>query len=181
MVAMCFGNSRIFAPMTTAGLNSVETAKSAVASAANGAVRETGFAFGIALLGTIMNRTYVARYDSSAEIRGLRENPEFAPFRPVVETIGSGINFAGRLVENAGNFPEPLASAVAALPATAIAPIREASSQAFVAGMDRAFIISSIAIIVASGLSYLLIKDRVAAARTPGADPASAPLAEAAD
>src|SRR3712207_8044471 len=73
MVVMGFGNSLIFAPMTTAVLNSVETAKSGVASAVNGAVRETGFAFGIALLGTIMNRTYQDRYDTSAEVTGRSE------------------------------------------------------------------------------------------------------------
>ncbi len=66
------GMSLIFAPMTTAVLNSVETAKSGVASAVNGAIRETGFAFGIALLGTVMNRTYQARFDESSVVQGLR-------------------------------------------------------------------------------------------------------------
>src|SRR3712207_4959598 len=113
MVVMGFGNSLIFAPMTTSVLNSVETAKSGVASAVNGAIRETGFAFGIALLGTIMNRTYQTRYAQSPEIAALDQgsDPTLAPLRPVVDFIGSGINYAGRLVEDPDAFPEPLATA----------------------------------------------------------------------
>ena len=57
-IVMGIGMSGIWAPMTTAVLNSVESEKSGVASAVNGAIREIGTAFGIAFLGTIMNRTY---------------------------------------------------------------------------------------------------------------------------
>src|SRR5688572_14444116 len=57
-VVMGLGMSGIWAPMTTAVLNSVESEKSGVASAVNGAIREIGTAFGIALLGTVMNRGY---------------------------------------------------------------------------------------------------------------------------
>src|SRR3712207_2492230 len=102
MVVMGFGNSLIFAPMTTSVLNSVETEKSGVASAVNGAVRETGFAFGIALLGTIMNRTYRDRFARSDEVGALRDNPDpaLAPVRGLIDFVGSGINYGGRLVED---------------------------------------------------------------------------------
>jgi hypothetical protein len=52
-VVMGIGMSGIWAPMTTAVLNSVESEKSGVASAVNGALREIGTAFGVALLGTL--------------------------------------------------------------------------------------------------------------------------------
>ena len=149
------GMSFIFAPMTTAVLNSVETEKSGVASAVNGAVRETGFAFGIALLGTIMNRTYQDRYDQTNAIERLRQNTVFRPF---VDAIGSGIDLAGRVIQD-----DPrLAAARQALDAGAIAQIRDASGRAFVAGMDQAFVLSSAVIIAASVVSYFLINDRIA-------------------
>jgi EmrB/QacA subfamily drug resistance transporter len=55
---MGVGMSFIWAPMTTAVLNSVEKEKSGIASAVNGALREIGTAFGVALLGTMANRAY---------------------------------------------------------------------------------------------------------------------------
>ncbi len=59
--------------MTTAVLNSVESDKSGVASAVNGAIRETGFAFGVALLGTVMNQRYRSGFNGSSKIQALRE------------------------------------------------------------------------------------------------------------
>lgn len=105
LVVIGFGNSLVFAPMTTAVLNSVESAKSGVASAVNGAVREIGFAFGIALLGSVMNRVYQDRFDQATAVTDLRADPAQAPFQPVVDAIGSGAGFAGRVVEDTRLFP----------------------------------------------------------------------------
>jgi EmrB/QacA subfamily drug resistance transporter len=159
MVAMGFGNALIFAPMTTAVLNSVESEKSGVASAVNGAIRETGFAFGVALLGTVMNQAYRSSFNGSSEVRALRESgdPATALLQPVLDKIGKGINYAGRIVQDPDLFPE--------IPVPVSAAIREASSVAFVEGMDRAFIISGVAIILGSFLSLALIRDRVADAK----------------
>jgi EmrB/QacA subfamily drug resistance transporter len=156
MVALGIGNGLIFAPMTTAVLNSVETGKSGVASAVNGAIRETGFAFGVALLGTIMNQTYQQRFDTSSEVLRMRDtsNPAFAPLQPVLDQVHRGINFAGRLIENPAIFP--------GLPPEVTEPIRIASSRAFISGMDRAFIISGTATILFSVVAWLLIRDEVA-------------------
>ncbi len=142
--------------MTTAVLNSVESDKSGVASAVNGAIRETGFAFGVALLGTVMNQWYRSGFNGLSEIQALREpeDPATAPLQPVVAMVGDGINFAGRVVENPDLFP--------GLPAQISGTIRQASATAFIDGVDRAFIISGIAIIPGSFLSLALIKDRVA-------------------
>lgn len=166
LIVMGLGMSLIFAPMTTAVLNSVETAKSGVASAVNGAIREIGTAFGIALLGTQMNRIYQDRFNRSAEIEALRgsADPALAPLQSVIDAIGGGIALGGRVVESLPG--------VAAF-GPAVAQIRAASSSAFIAGMDSAMVISGILLIVVAGLSYVLINDRVAGAPAP--DPVAHP------
>ncbi|HEV2067313.1 MAG TPA: MFS transporter [Thermomicrobiales bacterium] len=174
MVTMGFGNALIFAPMTTAVLNSVESEKSGVASAVNGAIRETGFAFGVALLGTVMNQTYRSQFNGSSEIRALRESadPATAPLQEVLDLIGRGINYGGRVIENPDLFP--------GVPAPVSSAIRDASSAAFISGMDRAFIISGISIILGAFLSLALIKDRVADSMPePGASLPVTPASEA--
>lgn len=156
MIVMGFGMALIFAPMTTAVLNSVPSDRSGIASAVNGAVRETGFAFGVALLGTIMNRTYQARFEASPEIEAMRDpsNPAAAALQPVLDVIGEGINFAGHVVQNQNLFP--------GVPTEIADTIAWVSSDAFVAGMHRSFIITGIAIIAMGVLSFVLIKDSVA-------------------
>jgi len=153
-IVMGFGMSLIFAPMTTAVLNSVESEKSGVASAINGAIREIGSAFGIALLGTIMNRVYQNQYNASETIVQTRANPALAPFKSLIDLIGSGMSLAGRVIEDPKRFP--------GLPPTVAAQIRDASGHAFIGGMDRAILVSSAVIIVCSVVSYFLIKSPVA-------------------
>ena len=110
LVVMGFGMSFTFAPSTTAVLNSVESAGapasgSGVASAINGAIREIGTAVSIALLGTIMNRVYQAEYNAAPEIGGLRADPAAGPLRPLLDLVGSGASFAGRVIEDPLRFP----------------------------------------------------------------------------
>jgi len=159
LVVMGLGNSLIFAPMTTAVLNSVETAKSGIASAVNGAVREIGFAFGIALLGSVMNRVYQDNYNGSSAITDLRTDPAQAPLQPVLDAVGAGAGLAGRVIEDTQLFP--------GLPAAAVAQVREASAQAFMAGMDRAVIIAAVVMAVTAVLAYFLIDDRVVNSTVP--------------
>jgi hypothetical protein len=139
--------------MMTTLMNSVETDKAGVASAVNGAIRETGFAFGIALLGTIMNQRYRSELGSSAEFNALRDtsNPQLAPLKPVLDLIERGVNFGGRVIQNTDIFP--------GLPEAVTEPIRMASSRAFVAGMEQAFVISSTATVIAAGVAWMLIRD----------------------
>ncbi len=117
-----------------------------------------------------MNQTYRSQFTEASEIRALRDSgdPATAPLQPVLDLIGKGINFAGRVIENPELFP--------GLPAQVSTSIREASSTAFISGMDRAFIISGTAIILGAFLSLALIKDRVA-----DTAPADLPGAQAPD
>jgi hypothetical protein len=153
LIVMGFGNSLIFAPMTTAVLNSVETSKAGVASAVNGAVREVGAAFSIAFLGTIMNQVYQSRYNSSGEIQQLRSDPSFGPIQPLLDLVGSGVGLAGRVVQDPAIFP--------GFTADVALRVRDASSVAFMAGMDRGIIIGAAAMLISSVLAFFLVDDRV--------------------
>lgn len=151
-IVMGAGLSLIFAPMTTAVMNSVESAKAGVASAVNGAIREIGSAFGIALLGTVMNQAYKTRFNADAALRQVRSDPAFGPVQPVIDLIGGGASFAGRVIDDPTRFP--------GLPAPLVAVIRAASGNAFVAGMDRAIIVSSAVIVACSVASLFLLRGR---------------------
>jgi EmrB/QacA subfamily drug resistance transporter len=164
MIVMGAGMSLVFAPMTTSVLNSVPTEKAGVASAVNGATRETGFAFGIALLGTIMNRTYQEQYAADASISQLRATTEAAgvPLGGLIDFIGEGMNAAGWVVEDPRLFTDLPPVTFAQLQASGfLTIIRQASSEAFVSGMHSAFIVSSIVLAGAAVLSWFLIKDSV--------------------
>jgi len=153
LVIFGLGNGLVFAPMMTTLMNSVETEKAGVASAVNGAIRETGFAFGIALLGTIMNQVYRGNLQDSAQFSALRDtsNPQLAPIQPILDVIAKGVNYGGRVIENTSVFP--------GLPGSITEPVRIASSKAFVAGMEQAFIISASATVVAGVVGWLLIRN----------------------
>ena len=146
------GNSLIFAPMTTAVLNSVESHRSGVASAVNGAVREIGTAFSIALLGTLANRVYRTDFSAAPDIVAARANPAYAPpVQGVINFIGSGSSFGGRVIEDGNRFP--------GLPAPLVGQLRDVSSIAFVNGMHSAIVVSSIGMFIVSVVSFLLIRD----------------------
>ncbi len=154
-VTMGFGMSFIWAPMTTAVLNSVEPEKSGIASAINGAIREIGTAFGVALLGTLANRVYIDRFSGNSEVQALRADSAMAPIHEVIDSIGEGAGTAGIAVIS--QLPEELRSGFGG----ALVTIRQVSSEAFIAGMDRAVIVSGVAIIAAAVLSWFLIDDEV--------------------
>ena len=152
---MGFGMSFIWAPMTTAVLNSVEPEKSGIASAINGAIREIGTAFGIALLGTIANRVYIEQFQGDETIQAMSADPALAPIHDTIDLVGEGAGTAGVAV--IGQLPQEIADTFS----DALATIQRISSEAFMAGMDRAVIVSGIGIILAAGLSWFLIKDEV--------------------
>ena len=151
-MVMGFGMSFIWAPMTTAVLNSVPSDKSGIASAINGSLREIGTAFGVALLGTLANRAYQDYYASSDQLQAT-QNASPEQLAPVFNLIGSGMNYGGQVVQQIG--------AEMGLPEDTIASVQQVSSEAFMSGMDRAVLFSGIAIIAAGILSYFLIDDDV--------------------
>jgi EmrB/QacA subfamily drug resistance transporter len=152
------GMSFIWTPMTTAVLNSVDQEKSGIASAINGAIREIGTALGIALLGTIMNRTYQSEFRNMSEVDTLRNDPSQSALQPLIGAVGDGYNLAGQILRD----PEVLAKFPGASQfGTSIDQLVEYSSQAFIVGMDAAVIFSAIGIIAGAAISYFLIDDEV--------------------
>ena len=149
---MGFGMSFIWAPMTTAVLNSVPSDKSGVASAVNGSLREIGTAFGVALLGTLANRAYQDRFaeDSAVEAASAGADQAVSTF---IGLIGSGMNYGGDAVRSI--------AAEMGVTGDTVETIRDASAEAFMAGMDRAVIFSGVAIILVSVLSYFMIDDEI--------------------
>ena len=151
-IVMGFGMSFIWAPMTTAVLNSVPSDKSGIASAINGAIREIGTAFGIALLGTLANTTYKNSFKDDATIQTLSASGD-AAVQAALNFVGNGASEAGHVLEKT-----PMASTI---PADVLAQIRDASSLAFIDGMDLAMIFGASAMILAGVISYFLVNDEV--------------------
>jgi EmrB/QacA subfamily drug resistance transporter len=149
---MGFGMAFIWAPMTTAVLNSVSSEKSGIASAVNGSLREIGTAFGVALLGTIANRAYQDNFNGNGEVQALRTSGGEA-LAPVVDLVGSGMNFGGHVISLMPEF--------AGLPQQVLDTLELASAEAFMVGMDRAIIFSTAGIIIAAIVSWFLIEDEV--------------------
>jgi EmrB/QacA subfamily drug resistance transporter len=164
-ILMGFGMSFIWAPMTTAVLNSVEPEKSGIASAVNGAIREIGTAFGIALLGTLANRAYISTYRDDASIQAIKANSSLSPIHEMVAKIGEGVSYAGYAAIS--QLPDDVASAFADTWTT----VRLASSEAFMAGMDRAIIVGGVGIIISAVISYVLISDAVVLRPAPSVEP----------
>jgi EmrB/QacA subfamily drug resistance transporter len=149
---MGFGMSFIWAPMTTAVMNSVSSEKSGIASAVNGSLREIGTAFGVALLGTLANRAYKDNLSANTDIQALRTSGGEA-LAPAIDTVSSGMNYGGHVISLIPAFSE--------LPQQALSTLEQASAEAFMVGMDRAIIFSTAGIIIAAVISYFLIEDAV--------------------
>ncbi len=157
-LVMGLGMSFIFAPMTTAVLNSVPSERSGVASAVNGAIREIGNVFGIAFLGTIMNRTYQDTFNADPSVQTLQQTNSDPIVSQAIAFISNGMSQGGRVIDEiveSGGFP-----GLEQYP-DAIATIRLASGEAFMAGMDRAIYVSAFAIMAMAVVSFFLIKDDV--------------------
>ncbi|MCC6792691.1 MAG: MFS transporter, partial [Thermomicrobiales bacterium] len=151
-VVMGFGMSFIWAPMTTAVLNSVPSDKSGIASAINGAIREIGTAFGIALLGTMANTTYKDAFRDSATTERLRTEGD-GNVQAALDFVGNGASEAGHVLEKV-----PFSANIGG---DIVSQIRDASSHAFIKGMDQAMIVGAVALVIAGIVSYFIVDDSV--------------------
>jgi EmrB/QacA subfamily drug resistance transporter len=151
-LVMGFGMSFIWAPMTTAVLNSVPSDKSGVASAVNGSLREIGTAFGVALLGTLANRAYQDHFNGSADVQAATAGAPGA-LQGLIAEIGSGMNYGGQVVQGM--------AAELGITDERLATIQQVSAEAFMKGMDRAVLFSGVAIIFVAVLSYFMIDDEI--------------------
>jgi hypothetical protein len=154
MLVMGAGMGLVMAPLTTAVLNSVPSDKGGVASAINGAVRETGFAFGVALLGTIISQTYRDDFLTDGQVQGARQADQTGALGGLFDAISEKVGLAGKIVQSNEYFP--------GVPQEVRDLVQRASSEAFVNGMHLSFFITGLALIGTAVVSYVLINDRVA-------------------
>jgi Na+/melibiose symporter-like transporter len=118
IVVMAFGIANAMAPATEAVMGAVPVAKAGVGSAMNDTTRQVGGAFGVAILGSVVNAMYSSRMTAPpgapAEIAGL-----------VKDSVGGAIAVAQRLGGPEG---------------TALANM---ARQAFLDAMDAAMIVAA--------------------------------------
>ena len=130
IVIMSFGVSNTMAPSTDAVMGAVPLAKAGVGSAMNDTTRQVGGAFGVAILGSILNTIYTSNMAES--VKGLP--PEAAG--PAQDSVGAAVNIATRI---GGPQGEALANA---------------ARDSFVGGMHTAFLLAAGVALLAAVLVY---------------------------
>ncbi|MFN8531302.1 MAG: MFS transporter [Anaerolineae bacterium] len=139
-------------------MGSVPVDKAGVGSAMNDTTRQIGGALGIAILGTIMNRTYLTSVDTL-----LTTNPVFAalPERGV-DAIRASITGAHIVADQ---IPlAPLAN-----------QLKDTANAAFVTGMKDALLVGTVILVAAALLTFIILPSRIrtSEAETPAASTVS--------
>jgi EmrB/QacA subfamily drug resistance transporter len=142
MALLGLGMGSAMSPATNSIMGSVPVSKAGVGSAMNDTTRMVGGALGVAVLGTIMNHTYLDQVDTLAA----KLPPQVPPqVLKAVENSIQGAHIA------AANVPIPQAAQM----------IVETANRAFVSGMTDALLIGAIIMGVASLLALLILPAQV--------------------
>jgi hypothetical protein len=124
-------------------MGSVPVNKAGVGSAMNNTLRQVGGALGVAVLGTVMNNTYLVKVNAALAGSSQSDLPAQA-----LDTIRSGIQAAHIVAERLGN--------------TALTKnIIDVTNNAFVAGMKDALVIGAIITAIASLVTLLILPSRI--------------------
>jgi len=143
MVVLSSGMAMAMSPATNSIMGSVPVNKAGVGSAMNNTLRQVGGALGVAVLGSLANKTYLAQVNSA-----LPANPQTGLPAQVMDTIRSGIQEAHIVAERLGN--------------TALAKhIIDATNAAFVAGMKDALVIGAIIMAVAALATLVILPTHI--------------------
>jgi hypothetical protein len=94
---LSLGMGNVMAPATDSVMGAVPEAKAGVGSAMNDVVRQVAGAFGVAIIGSIMNTVYGNRMESATA--GLPE----AAAGPARDSVGAALQIAARLDGAAGD------------------------------------------------------------------------------
>jgi len=143
-VGMCIaalGMGATMSPATNSIMGSLPVNKAGVGSAMNDTTRQVGGALGVAVLGTIMNSTYLTKVDTLNN--GTLGLPDQA-----FEAIRNGIQSAHMVAKT---IPDP---------AVAQAIIHTAN-EAFTSGMVRATIVAGVIMVVASLVTLAILPAKV--------------------
>jgi len=126
VVILSFGVSNTMAPCTDAVMGAVPLAKAGVGSAMNDTTRQVGGAFGVAILGSILNTLYASQM--SGEVAGLP--PQAAG--PAQDSVGAAVNIGNQIGGTQGQ------------------SLIDTARLAFVDGMHVAFLAAAIIAVVAA-------------------------------
>ncbi|MBZ0299171.1 MAG: MFS transporter, partial [Anaerolineae bacterium] len=139
------GLGTAMSPATNSIMGSVPVHKAGIGSAMNDTTRQLGGALGVAVLGTILNSTYLRNIQSLLD--------SLAPAAPqqALDAIASSIQGAHAVVANS---PIPIPDAIAQ-------NIINTTNNAFVAGMSESLLIGGIIMLLAAGLTLLILPAQV--------------------
>jgi EmrB/QacA subfamily drug resistance transporter len=143
VVAMCLsalGMGFTMSPATNSVLGSIPVSQSGVGSAMNNASRQVGAALGVAVLGTVLNSTYIAKINAVA----------WPPQLPAqaLEAIRNSVQGAHIVAQNV---PVPALSKM----------IIDQSNQAFTSGSQHALLVGAIIMAVSSLVTLYILPNRV--------------------
>ncbi|MFA4836120.1 MAG: MFS transporter [Dehalococcoidia bacterium] len=141
MVIMATGMGMTMSPATNAIQSSLPVSRAGIGSAMNDTTRQVGGALGVAVLGALMNATYLDKIDNVKIVDSLPEG--------AAEAVRSSIQGAH--------------IAAGQLSADVSQTIVEKSNVAFTSGMTDAMFIGAIIMMVASVLTLIILPKRVQA------------------
>jgi EmrB/QacA subfamily drug resistance transporter len=143
VVAMCLsalGMGFTMSPATNSVLGSIPVSQSGVGSAMNNTTRQVGAALGVAVLGTVLNSTYIAKINA---INWPAQLPAQA-----IEAIRNSVQGAHVVAQSV---PLPQLAKM----------IIDQSNQAFTSGAVRALLVGAIIMVVSSVVTVLILPSRV--------------------
>ena len=140
MCIIALGISFTMSPATNSIMGSIPMAEAGIGSAMNDTTRQIGGALGVAIIGTIMNSSYLH------EVNAIQWPPGTPP--QVLEAVRNSIQGAHVV---AANLPNQQLSQF----------IIDKSNHAFVTGMTHGLIVTSIIMVTASILTFVILPSRV--------------------
>jgi EmrB/QacA subfamily drug resistance transporter len=143
VICMCIvalGIGLTMSPATNSVMGAVPVGQSGIGSALNNTTRQIGAALGVAILGTLMNATYLSRIDA---VNWPTKLPAQA-----METIRSSIQGAHIVAQN---IPNPQLSQL----------IINQSNEAFTAGSSHALVVAAIIMVITSIITLIILPSQV--------------------
>jgi EmrB/QacA subfamily drug resistance transporter len=133
------GIGMVYSPCTDSIMGSLPERKAGIGSAMDSTVQQLGGVLGIAILGAILNATYLRKI---ADLEVMASLPE-----EVCEAIRNSIQSAHIVAEQ---FPDDISR-----------QITSGASEAFTSGMNEAMLIAAIVMIVAAAITLLILPNRI--------------------
>jgi EmrB/QacA subfamily drug resistance transporter len=145
VIAMCIvslGIGFTMAPSTNSVMGSVPVDQSGIGSAVNSTVRQIGGALGVAVLGTILNSTYISRINAVA----------WPPQLPAqaIDTIRGSIQGANAVAQNVQSQSPQLAQL-----------ITDTAHKAFTSGSEHALVVAAIIMAITAVATLFILPSKV--------------------